>query len=196
MDWEIFFSLCLIFLYGFLGIQPKCFITTFVTVINFIHATDMKNVKSILFVMALLVSVSCSLSAKSDKDVKKKVTKGKVTTLTRAQFMAKVYNYLKNQDTWIYEGDKPCIIDFTADWCAPCREIAPIMRELAEEYTDKVAIYRVDIDREKDLADLFGIRSVPTLVFVPMEGEPKMIIGAFPKKIIVEQIDSFLLGKE
>lgn len=156
----------------------------------------MKNLKELSLVAILLVSVSCSLSAKSDKTSEEgKAKVGEVITLTKAEFLAKVFNYEKNQNNWVYEGDKPCIVDFYADWCPPCKKIAPVLKELAADYKDDIIIYKVNVDDEKELAALFGIQSIPSLLFVPKTGQPQMAQGALPKETFVEQINGYLLGK-
>jgi thioredoxin 1 len=101
--------------------------------------------------------------------------------LTNETFKEKVFNYEKNKE-WKFEGDKPCIIDFYADWCGPCKMVAPILEELADEYNDKIDIYKVDTEQEQELAGIFGIRSIPSLLFVPAEGQPQMAMGALPKE--------------
>jgi len=103
-----------------------------------------------------------------------------VEFLTKETFLAKVFNYEKNQE-WKYEGDKPCIVDFYADWCGPCKMVAPILEELAAEYDGKLNIYKVDTEAEQELAAVFGIRSIPSLLFIPMTGQPQMATGALPK---------------
>jgi len=155
----------------------------------------MRNLKGILLIAVLFVSFSCSMSAQSDKKETGKETKGEVITLSKADFLAKVFNYEKNNDKWVYEGNKPCIIDFYADWCPPCKKIAPVLKELAAEYKNDIIIYKVNVDDEKELASLFGIQSIPSLLFVPAKGEPQMAQGALPKATFVEQIDKYLLGK-
>jgi thioredoxin len=100
--------------------------------------------------------------------------------LTRETFLSKVFNYEANKE-WKYEGDKPCIIDFYADWCGPCKMVAPILEELAKEYDGKIDIYKVNTEEEQELAAVFGIRSIPSLLFVPLEGQPQMAMGALPK---------------
>lgn len=100
--------------------------------------------------------------------------------LSKDTFKAKVFNFEDNKD-WKFEGDKPCLIDFYADWCGPCRTIAPILEELSEEYDGKLNIYKVDTEAEKELAAMFGIQSIPSLLFVPKEGQPQMAMGALPK---------------
>lgn len=119
-----------------------------------------------------------------------------VRHLTKKEFMEKVYNYEKNPDKWVYEGDKPAIVDFYATWCGPCKAIAPILEELAKEYAGKIVIYKIDTDKERDLAAAFGISSIPTLLFIPSNGDPQIAQGALPKESLKRAIDDFLLGKK
>ncbi len=104
-----------------------------------------------------------------------------IEQLTAETFKEKVFDY-ENQKDWNYEGDKPCIIDFYADWCQPCKMVAPVLEELAGEYEGKLDIYKVDTESEKELAGIFGIQSIPSLLFVPREGKPQMAQGALPKE--------------
>ena len=120
---------------------------------------------------------------------------GKVIHLTKAEFLAKVYNFEKNPEEWKYEGDKPAIVDFYADWCGPCKMVAPILDELAKEYDGQIVIYKVDTEKEQELAGAFGIRSIPSILFIPMEGKPEMAQGAMPKASFKKAIDEFLLKK-
>lgn len=115
--------------------------------------------------------------------------------LTKADFLTKIHNYEKDMKTWKYLGDKPAVIDFYADWCGPCKQIAPILEELAVEYGDDIYIYKVDVDSEEELAAVFGIRSIPSMLFIPMEGEPQMATGAAPKTELKQTIDKVLLKK-
>lgn len=115
--------------------------------------------------------------------------------LNKELFLEKVMNYEVNKDTWVYEGDKPCIIDFYADWCKPCKLIAPIMEELAREYEGQIYVYKIDTEKERELASIFGIRSIPSVLFIPMEGKPQMSTGALPKETFKQAIDNFLLKK-
>jgi thioredoxin len=101
--------------------------------------------------------------------------------LTLDTFKTKVFNF-ENGNDWKFEGDKPCIIDFYADWCGPCKMVAPILEELSEEYKGLVDIYKIDTDKEQELASMFGIRSIPSLLFVPVDGKPQMAMGALPKE--------------
>ena len=115
--------------------------------------------------------------------------------LTKAEFLEKVVNFEKNPTEWIYLGDKPCIVDFYANWCAPCRQIAPILEELAKEFEGQIYIYKVDTEKERELAAAFGIRSLPTLFFIPMDGAPQMAQGALPKATFRQAIEEILLNK-
>lgn len=101
--------------------------------------------------------------------------------LTKETFKQKVFNYEVNKE-WKFEGKQPCLIDFYADWCGPCRAVAPVLEELGNEYNGKLTIYKVDTEAEKELAAMFGIRSIPSLLFVPAEGQPQMAMGALPKE--------------
>ena len=100
--------------------------------------------------------------------------------LTKEAFLEKVFNYEKNKE-WQFEGDKPCLIDFYADWCGPCKMVAPILEELSETYKGKIDIYKVDTEAEQELAAAFAIRSIPSMLFCPAEGQPQMAQGALPK---------------
>ncbi len=100
--------------------------------------------------------------------------------LTKETFKEKIFNWEENKD-WKFEGDLPCLIDFYADWCQPCKIVAPILEELSEEYNGKVNIYKVDTEDQQELAAMFGIRSIPSLLFVPADGQPQMAQGALPK---------------
>lgn len=102
--------------------------------------------------------------------------------LTKDTFLEKVFNYEASKE-WKYSGDKPCIIDFYADWCGPCKMVAPILEELSKEYEGKLYVYKIDTEAEQELASVFGIRSIPSLLFVPMEGQPQMAMGALPKEV-------------
>ena len=116
----------------------------------------------------------------------------KTIHLTQQEFISKVAN-IEESSEWKYLGDKPCIIDFYASWCGPCKTIAPILEDLAEEYKDKIYVYKVDTEAEGDLAAAFGIRSIPSILFCPMNDEPKMSVGALPKAGFKEAIETVLL---
>jgi thioredoxin len=120
-------------------------------------------------------------------------TKGKTENLTAQTFKLKVMDYEKNPQAWVFEGDKPAIVDFYADWCRPCRMIAPILEELAVEYDGKINVYKVDTEAQRELASVFGIQSLPTVLFIPMQGKPSMQKGALSKEAYKQIIDDFML---
>ena len=111
--------------------------------------------------------------------------------LTKQTFLEKIFDYEK-KEKWEYQGEIPAIIDFYADWCAPCRMISPILEELAEEYKGKVNIYKIDTEVEQELAAVFAIRSIPSVLFIPKEGQPQMAIGAMPKEEYIRAIEMVL----
>lgn len=112
--------------------------------------------------------------------------------LTAQTFKEKVFDYETNKE-WKFIGTKPCIIDFYADWCSPCKMVAPILEELSIEYVGKLDIYKINTETEQELASVFGIQSIPSILFVPMNGQPQMAMGALPKDAIVEAIKEILL---
>lgn len=112
--------------------------------------------------------------------------------LTTTDFKEKVFNYETGKE-WKYEGTLPAIVDFYADWCMPCKMVAPVLEELAGEYAGKIVIYKVNTENEQELASVFGIQSIPTLLFIPMEGQPQAAMGALPKQSFVKAINEILL---
>ncbi|MCL1973394.1 MAG: thioredoxin [Bacteroidetes bacterium] len=142
-----------------------------------------------------MCSLSCNSQRRQTGKENEIINKEKIMQtikLNKADFLAKVVNYETSPNEWNYLGDKPAIIDFYADWCAPCRAVAPILEELAEEYSGKIYVYKIDTEKEKELAQLFGIRSIPSLLFIPMNGKPQMAQGALPKSELKKAIDSIL----
>jgi thioredoxin 1 len=115
-----------------------------------------------------------------------------VVHLTAQDFKEKVFNY-ETETEWKYEGTLPAIVDFYADWCAPCKMVAPILEELAHEYSGKIMVYKVDTENEQELASLFGIQSIPTLLFIPREGQPQAAMGALPRQTFEKVIQDVLL---
>ena len=119
----------------------------------------------------------------------------KTIQLTAEGFKSRIFDYEK-EEVWNYKGNLPAIVDFYADWCGPCKAIAPALEELAIEYDDKLVIYKIDTDRESELSSLFGIQSIPTLLFIPMKGDLMIQKGALPKNVLKQVIDEKLLVKD
>ena len=117
------------------------------------------------------------------------------THLTKEDFLAKVANFEANPTEWKYLGDKPCIIDFYANWCGPCKMVAPILEEPSEEYKEQIHIYKVNTEEQEELAAAFGIRSIPSILFCPMDAQPQMAMGALPKATFKQAISEVLLGE-
>jgi thioredoxin 1 len=113
--------------------------------------------------------------------------------LTKETFKQKVFDFETNKE-WKFIGKNPCVIDFYADWCGPCKMVAPVLEELSEEYKGKVDIYKIDTEQESELAGLFGVQSIPSILFVPAEGQPQMSMGAMPKNSFVDIINDVLLN--
>jgi thioredoxin len=114
-----------------------------------------------------------------------------VEHLTLESFKTKVFDFEKNKE-WVFEGTRPCMIDFYADWCGPCKMVAPVLEELAKEYDGKLDIYKVNTEQERELSSIFGIQSIPSLLFVPMKGQPQMAMGALPKDTFKKAIADVL----
>jgi len=115
--------------------------------------------------------------------------------LTKQTFLDKVFNYEVNKE-WKFEGELPAIIDFFADWCGPCKMVAPILEELSAEYAGKINIYKIDTEAEQELAAAFNIRSIPSMLFIPMNGQPQMAVGALPKDALKNAISEVLFQKQ
>ncbi len=160
-----------------------------------------------LALAATIFAASCSNNDSSKEETKKENSVEQTTTtkpqetqtmkpieINQADFLLKVANHQVNTE-WKYLGSKPAIVDFYAHWCGPCKAIAPILDELAAEYGEEIIIYKVDVDKEGDLANAYNIRSIPHMLFIPMEGEPQIINGARPKDEFKKLIDTVLLKK-
>jgi len=115
--------------------------------------------------------------------------------LTKETFLAKVFDFEKNKE-WKFEGKLPCILDFYADWCVPCKMVAPILEELANEYAGKINIYKINTEEEQELAGEFKIRSIPSMLFVPLGEPPQMVVGALPKESLKKAIREVLLKEK
>ncbi|MEE9430283.1 MAG: thioredoxin [Melioribacteraceae bacterium] len=112
--------------------------------------------------------------------------------LTKETFLEKVFDYENNKE-WKFKGELPCVIDFYADWCGPCKMVAPVLEELSEEYAGKINIYKVDTEAQQELAGAFGIKSIPSILFCPKDEKPQMAQGALPKESLVEAFNNILL---
>jgi thioredoxin len=142
--------------------------------------------KSILIVMAI---VAASITACAQE----KQEESKVKQLTYKEFLNKVWDFEKDPNTFSYKGKLPAVIDFYADWCGPCRRVAPIMEILAEKYDGKLLIYKVNVDQEKGLSSTFQVKSIPTVLFIPMEGQPMMQVGALQESEYRQVIEMHLI---
>jgi len=157
----------------------------------------MKKFTSIFGLFLFISLVACSNNAgnKNNADgnaVAGAPIEGKVTQLTADAFKKLVWDYQQNPNDWKYSGDLPCIIDFYADWCRPCKMVAPIMEELAKEYQGKIRVYKINTDEQRELAGLFNVRSIPAVLFVPKTGKPQMSVGALPKPTFIQAIHDVL----
>ena len=141
--------------------------------------------RTIKAVFAVLFFVSLTLPVVADD----------VVYITTEQFKERIFDY-KTEKDWIFKGNKPCVIDFYTTWCGPCKRLAPIMEEMSQKYCDQVVFYRADTERERELAYVFNINSIPQVLYIPMEGKPLLLKGLYPKEEIVRIIDEFLLNKK
>jgi thioredoxin len=114
-----------------------------------------------------------------------------VEHLTKETFLKKVFNFEDNKE-WKFEGEKPCVIDFYADWCGPCKMVAPVLEELSKDFDGKIDVFKVNTEQEQELASAFGIRSIPSFLFVPSEGQPQMAMGALPKETFLKAFKDVL----
>lgn len=140
---------------------------------------------------AIAMLSSCNNIVAQNDNKSKKVEHKNVIELTSDTFRTKVYDI--EDPSMTYLGSKPAIIDFTAAWCRPCRSIAPILEEIAAEYKDKIVVYKVDVDKCRDIVNAFGITSIPAILYIPLEGEPSMTFGARNKAKFQEEINKILL---
>jgi len=146
---------------------------------------------TIFLALGLTLLLSNCKNSSSGNDSEKS---GSVTSLTNETFKANVFNYPVNQQ-WKYEGKIPAIIDFYATWCAPCKKLSPLLEDLAEKYKGKIIVYKVDVDAEQQLAQSMGIQSMPTLLFIPVNGQPQQSIGLVSSETLEKMINEILLVK-
>ena len=157
----------------------------------------MKYLVGLLFVFAGLFSNANPIGdqPETNNDEKKYAIQ-----MTKADFLEKVMDYEKNQTEWVFKGDKPCLIDFYADWCGPCRITSPILEELAKEYEGKINVYKINVDNERELSSVFGIQGIPAFLYCPKDGKPSMTSGIArdaeqTKQMFKENIEKILLKK-
>jgi thioredoxin len=160
----------------------------------------MKRVFNLSLIFAVIVMVSCGNSIGKKKvgssTIANETATGKPIHLDKQLFLTKIFDYEKSPDKWIYKGDKPCLIDFYADWCGPCKMIAPYMEDFASTYNNQIYVYKINVDEQKELASYFGIQSIPAILLCPMKGQPQMITGALPKEEFAKRIETVLLEKK
>ena len=160
----------------------------------------MKKYSVFLSLFVLLSLSACSGNAGDQSKVMGSnpdptVSEGKVINLTADAFKKLVWDYQNNPNDWKYNGSLPCISDCYADWCRPCKMVAPIMEELAREYKGKMIVYKINTEEQKELASVFNIRSIPAVLFVPKTGKPQMSVGALPKPTFIQAIQEVLMVK-
>jgi thioredoxin 1 len=148
---------------------------------------------SILIILFPLIFNECKADNPASP-LKTNMVGNTVVQLTNETFKKMVFNYDKNKE-WIFEGNKPAIIDFYADWCPPCRQLSPLVEEIAKEYSGRIDVYKVDTDKETTLAQALGITNLPTLLFIPAKGKPQVTMGAIPKDSLVKAINEILMIK-
>lgn len=179
---------------------------------KFAHTQHNKNISMgkvlLILIVAVVVVASCThrkktvlaketAAAEHGNDNKgETVIESNVVYLTTDDFKHKVMNYDEHPQEWVFEGKRPAVVDFYATWCGPCKMTAPILEKLAVEYKGKVDFYKVDIDRERELAETFGIQSIPTFLFIPAKGKPTFQMGAMQKRDFEEIIDTELLNQK
>jgi thioredoxin len=144
--------------------------------------------KTILIAMIILAT-AFTATAQEEK------TESKIKHLTYKEFQKQIWDFEKSPNTFVFKGKQPVIVDFCANWCRPCRQLAPIMEKLADEYDGKVTFYKIDVDEEKDLASVFQVRSIPTMLFIPMKGQPMKQVGLLPEENLRQIIEEQLIEK-
>jgi len=140
-------------------------------------------------ILIALVIIATAMTANAQE----KKSESKVKHLTYNEFLKKVWDFERNPSSWDYKGKLPAVIDFYADWCGPCRRVAPIMEKFAEEYEGKLLVYKINVSQEKDLASVFQVTSIPMVLFIPVEGMPMKQVGALNEAGYRETIEEFLI---
>ncbi len=150
--------------------------------------------KILLVAVAALFFIQCSQAGnKKEESAANQQVATTVIHISKDQFLKQVFNYEKNSKDVVYLGNKPCIVDFYADWCGPCRKLSPILEELSKEYNGKIIVYKVDTEKERQLSGELGIQALPTLLFFPMKGKPTATQGYMAKEDLKKIIDKELL---
>ena len=145
-----------------------------------------KKMRKAIVITLICFAFSANIFAQEKKETK-------VINLTYNEFVKKVWNFEKSPDTFKYEGELPCVVDFYATWCGPCRKVSPIMERIAKEYDGMLIVYKIDVDKEPKLASTFSVRSIPTVLFIPMEGQPMKQVGALSEQQYKQIIENNLL---
>ena len=150
--------------------------------------------KTLLLSITMVLLLTLGNQAANPEKTSEKPVSGVVNAMTNEMFKQKVFNYEQNKQ-WKYEGNLPVIIDFYASWCGPCRQLSPRIEEIAKKYAGKIVVYKVDTDAEKTLAQNMGIQSLPTILFVPLKGQPRAAMGALPLETLEKAVHEVLLVK-
>jgi len=169
----------------------------------------MKKIGILTFAILLgIATMSCNGNAAEKSNTEKQAASelnsvpaetpegGEVIVLTEAEFKKLIWDYDASPSEWKFKGNLPAVVDFYAVWCGPCKRVAPIMEKLAKEYKGKINIYKVDTDKNRELSGVFGIRSIPSILFIPKKGQPAMQAGALSEDQYRKQFDEFVLGKK
>lgn len=186
------------------GILIATFVCKYLNI--YLSINPMKTLFIPALFVSLLLTISCGNSMSTPDTIKNAnlsavagqpadPANAKPVQMTKALFVANVFDFEKNPNNWKYIGKRPCVIDFYADWCRPCKQVAPLMEGFAATYQGKVDIYKVNVDKERELAEFFGIRSIPTVLFCPMEGKPQQSQGAMTKENYEQIINKLLLNQ-
>ena len=172
----------------------------------------MQLIKTLVIISAMAFMASCNSGEASTKTVNNETetvadsevagtaaeansSSASVKYLNTDEFINTIFDYKTNTKEWVYKGDKPAIIDFYTDWCGPCKRVAPIMEELSTEYDGQIRIYKMNTEKEPEVAAIFGIRSIPSILYIPVNGQPTMYTGAYPKQHYIDLINEKLLTK-
>jgi thioredoxin len=156
----------------------------------------MKRLINLTLLFSMFAILACGNTSSKQPttatETKPVAESGKPIQMDKKAFLARVYNFEKNPKEPIYLGDKPCVIDFYADWCGPCKVIAPYLAEIAGKYNGKVYVFRVNVDNEQELAQFWGIQSIPAVLFCPMKGKPSMMVGSRPKEDFYTAVEAIV----